>query len=109
MPTSTPLISSSRFTRSMRLATQRVLRPANAMRNLPSHMRCGVSSRHDQMPRGTWKALKSLSASVVLSPATLHAALDQLYQEIDVNRFDPPRSEERRVGKECRSRLSPYH
>src|SRR2546430_5552178 len=23
--------------------------------------------------------------------------------------FDPPRSEERRVGKECRSRWSPYH
>src|SRR5256885_6342312 len=26
-----------------------------------------------------------------------------------VNRFDPTRSEERRVGKECRSRWSPYH
>src|SRR2546429_6589920 len=23
--------------------------------------------------------------------------------------FEPPRSEERRVGKECRSRWSPYH
>ena len=23
--------------------------------------------------------------------------------------WDPPRSEERRVGKECRSRWSPYH
>ena len=25
------------------------------------------------------------------------------------NQFDEPRSEERRVGKECRSRWSPYH
>src|SRR5690348_14045118 len=107
MPTSTPLISSSRFTRSMRLATQRVLRPANAMRNLPSHMRCGVSSRHDQMPRGTWKALKSLSASVVLSPATLHAALDQLYQEIDVNRFDPPSGGDRKEAFDPRMSGNP--
>src|SRR2546429_5461906 len=27
----------------------------------------------------------------------------------DGTRFDHPRSEERRVGKECRSRWSPYH
>src|SRR2546430_10040097 len=29
--------------------------------------------------------------------------------EVDDLQFDPPRSEERRVGKECRSRWSPYH
>ena len=27
----------------------------------------------------------------------------------DVLNYSPPRSEERRVGKECRSRWSPYH
>ena len=37
----------------------------------------------------------------------------QLYQEVrevlDVNKAQRHRSEERRVGKECRSRWSPYH
>src|SRR3712207_8116617 len=32
-----------------------------------------------------------------------------LAHEPDVLLFDEPRSEERRVGKECRSRWSPYH
>ena len=29
--------------------------------------------------------------------------------EVSVSKVDPCRSEERRVGKECRSRWSPYH
>ena len=29
--------------------------------------------------------------------------------EVDADEFAPGRSEERRVGKECRSRWSPYH
>ena len=33
----------------------------------------------------------------------------QLEQAMDALRCPPPRSEERRVGKECRSRWSPYH
>ena len=38
--------------------------------------------------------------------------LATLFNAVDLERFDPasrPRSEERRVGKECRSRWSPYH
>ncbi len=35
-------------------------------------------------------------------PSTLHNAIKEL-------RKDQVRSEERRVGKECRSRWSPYH
>ena len=36
-------------------------------------------------------------------PEVLNAALDSLFTPKE------PRSEERRVGKECRSRWSPYH
>src|SRR2546427_12235870 len=36
--------------------------------------------------------------------------LDLFDSEIEsIRSFDPDRSEERRVGKECRSRWSPYH
>ena len=35
--------------------------------------------------------------------------LNSLGQEIFEARYAYPRSEERRVGKECRSRWSPYH
>ena len=30
-------------------------------------------------------------------------------KELDPHQMEDPRSEERRVGKECRSRWSPYH
>src|SRR5256885_11020041 len=36
-------------------------------------------------------------------------ATRDLFDEIDLARDVVPRSEERRVGKECRSRWSPYH
>ena len=40
----------------------------------------------------------------------IHPALRQLPVEQILQRpFSPERSEERRVGKECRSRWSPYH
>ena len=35
--------------------------------------------------------------------------LQALAQEYSAGQADTPRSEERRVGKECRSRWSPYH
>ena len=38
-----------------------------------------------------------------------NAALDQGLRDRLKNFFDKNRSEERRVGKECRSRWSPYH
>src|SRR3712207_7094019 len=49
-----------------------------------------------------------------LLPATLQSALAQEGVSIEVILIDdgsaqPIRSEERRVGKECRSRWSPYH
>ena len=57
--------------------------------------------------------VKDVPANVVVggNPAKIIKALDP---EIDgITRIklfeDPQRSEERRVGKECRSRWSPYH
>src|SRR5256885_3919335 len=38
-----------------------------------------------------------------------HAPWRQLGEQAGYQRFMLPRSEERRVGKECRSRWSPYH
>ena len=39
----------------------------------------------------------------------LHDLNDELLKELDMKVLSGPRSEERRVGKECRSRWSPYH
>ena len=43
----------------------------------------------------------------------IKAAYDEIYKElVDAEAHywkEPQRSEERRVGKECRSRWSPYH
>ena len=36
-------------------------------------------------------------------------ARDKIAMDIKYRRLDLTRSEERRVGKECRSRWSPYH
>ena len=42
----------------------------------------------------------------IIAPSILSADFGQLAKDIEmINR----RSEERRVGKECRSRWSPYH
>ena len=37
------------------------------------------------------------------------AGIDHAWKLADTARYYPMRSEERRVGKECRSRWSPYH
>ena len=42
--------------------------------------------------------------SIVVSPSSL-----SLNWKNEIEKFAPDRSEERRVGKECRSRWSPYH
>src|SRR3972149_11062457 len=43
------------------------------------------------------------------SGTTAHLAMELLKAKTGVNMVHVPRSEERRVGKECRSRWSPYH
>ena len=53
-------------------------------------------------PNEGWNAAHTLS---LLAKGALYPPPDSLM----VNNYPPLRSEERRVGKECRSRWSPYH
>ena len=39
----------------------------------------------------------------------IQPTIAQIQQSLPLDAFDKPRSEERRIGKECRSRWSPYH
>ena len=83
-------------------------------------------ARLSGMPRATWSNLESGSANPTL--AVLHRVAGALQVSLEellappraASRFYPRgslpvrargqvRSEERRVGKECRSRWSPYH
>ena len=56
-------------------------------------------------------ALSNPGALTEKAPATFKARFDTSKGAfvVQVNRDWAPRSEERRVGKECRSRWSPYH
>ena len=49
----------------------------------------------------------AMTAALLTGPA--QAAESPSPQEIAATRLQAERSEERRVGKECRSRWSPYH
>src|SRR5258708_37546379 len=71
-----------------------------------SEFREGVFHRQPASP-GADVALKQ---AVPLKPAqTLRQALLRDPGNIAADRIEAARSEERRVGKECRSRWSPYH
>src|SRR5256886_10028306 len=65
-----------------------------------------------KLSSGTWVSVGTLRVRVVSALAPL--AQDVVItghdrDEVGVLVFPSPRSEERRVGKECRSRWSPYH
>ena len=64
-----------------------------------------VQAGPDGMPAG------EVAAAIGLPPNTLTFHFDRLRQAglVTVRREGRSRSEERRVGKECRSRWSPYH
>ena len=51
----------------------------------------------------------SCAAALAESTYTIYYATEDLAGVTDMNGFVSGRSEERRVGKECRSRWSPYH
>src|SRR3989475_9501773 len=69
---------------------------------LPAHGMLGASLRH----RGVelLRRVEDLEAAAARGSS---AGIPLLYPW--ANRLSEPRSEERRVGKECRSRWSPYH
>ena len=54
------------------------------------------------------RGIKCRSAGTTEHVETSHCAIDDVFKYIN-ERFKLDRSEERRVGKECRSRWSPYH
>src|SRR3712207_9219916 len=58
--------------------------------------------RYDQFMRFGWKVLVPTALVWILAVATMRTVA----READLS---TGRSEERRVGKECRSRWSPYH
>ena len=61
------------------------------------------------------KKIISLLLILLMTAGCLPAAAEEpsdltwLVSALDIMKGDPDRSEERRVGKECRSRWSPYH
>ena len=52
---------------------------------------------------------KVIACGVARSYANAQFLVSNLLNRYDFERPSLPRSEERRVGKECRSRWSPYH
>ena len=62
-------------------------------------------SQHDESPDNKKAAIKKL----ILAKVTFGDGLDSLRKSKVEAAMSLARSEERRVGKECRSRWSPYH
>src|SRR3712207_9549637 len=58
--------------------------------------------------RGIAKAYKHRGKHIITSTIE-HPAIKNTYLDLAEEGFEITRSEERRVGKECRSRWSPYH
>ena len=59
-----------------------------------------------------WKRKVTLEALNALGEGNMVGLLDIRFEHISDDTLEatmPVRSEERRVGKECRSRWSPYH
>ena len=53
--------------------------------------------------------LAAVCFATIGSAATILASLNEDYADVTATKDLSKRSEERRVGKECRSRWSPYH
>ena len=72
---------------------------------------CQLVSHPEQMPRALETAIQTAVSRRGVSVITLpgDVALRDVAEGRPRVAFPEPRSEERRVGKECRSRWSPYH
>ena len=66
--------------------------------------------RNEDSPRDLWDNIKCNNIRIIGVPEgeEREKGPKKIFEEIRVENF-PNRSEERRVGKECRSRWSPYH
>src|SRR5256885_14581268 len=73
---------------------------------LPRHGRGHRILPHELNHRANIYALRSLNVRWIIA-VTAVGSLQEKYKPRDI--LLPSRSEERRVGKECRSRWSPYH
>ena len=73
-----------------------------------------VIAEDQAMVRGALAALLAIEGDIEIAGQAQNGreALDlvvQLMPDVVLTDIEMPRSEERRVGKECRSRWSPYH
>src|SRR3712207_459840 len=68
---------------------------------------CGNGTRMELYQRGPSKADHTVATFEV---SDIEEEVNILREKgVNFEEYDMPRSEERRVGKECRSRWSPYH
>src|ERR1035437_3891910 len=76
-----------------------------------SHGRSGVAGVTSVLPHMAGLILIARFPSAFLSPPAEPALARHIVTPLvePLTEFTQPRSEERRVGKECRSRWSPYH
>src|SRR5215216_913437 len=92
-------------------ATREALSGCFASASLPPFWRCQVAPTTTTRRQNTsaWRS----ALDRVRSPLDVRERVQRLFALLDLDRgllFDGgERSEERRVGKECRSRWSPYH
>ena len=60
-------------------------------------------------PTASGKSAVGIEIAKALGSSITSGDAFQVYKEMDIGTAKVTRSEERRVGKECRSRWSPYH
>ena len=67
--------------------------------------------RNEDSLRHLWDNIKCNNICIIGVPEgeEREKGPEKIFEEIMVKNFPNIRSEERRVGKECRSRWSPYH
>ena len=75
-------------------------------------LRVEIPAAYEQAVEQATAALKAQGFGVLTTidvQQTLNQKLDRSFRKYVILGACNPRSEERRVGKECRSRWSPYH
>ena len=73
---------------------------------------CSKSKREKITDPVRKEALRTRDEAIPVDSLLTKAAMEKIaspFERISIGKFIAERSEERRVGKECRSRWSPYH